>query len=599
MLRYTNATMIQYKMMHLKPHILLFLLVPVFVFAQLQASQYQFFFHHYNDIYSYSQLFSLPSTKIHKFFFDIDASQDASKNLTLSKIEERAFITFTFGIQPWDYLTIRAKEKIANSKIETADFNSRISKNELLAESVYRPREWIEITPYFLSISDHYERIILDSLTISNPGTGKGIKGMLDIKNIANIETEIGFLDQAISNEKKALVDLSFDQPFLTALICGNIEGKNIVTQYPILQGVEEKFLESMRGNVFTDFSPFNHLVVFTRYDGGYKNEIYSLLQGFGGKHTNEKRMHHDISSTVNYQIHSKLRIDINAQRYNGTKTFQDGISDEYSEIKTITPTVHFQPHQNSDLSYQRTIRLSSFTFPNPLTVTDRDILEKADLFVSKYELSKGTDLSLSFGRTENHIIYVRSEMSANNVTRTKYAVEAVVNRFAPQKFMIEESFSLIANYQIYDYSSQKNLFTRSFSHQSKLLLLILHTIRPSFKYKLIKQDWGPYLFSYQTGEYLFYPNIENKKQSYELNVELKPLSTFTLTPAYTVIKNQFINLSNESNQFNSILIEEHYSLSMEYNEAKNKFIDLSITWVKRNNGKNFFIAKAKISYGV
>ena len=230
--------------------------------------------------------------------------------------------------------------------------------------------------------------------------------------------------------------------------------------------------------------------------------------------------------------MNARILFDVNIERYNGKKVYQDGLNDELSTIKTFSPSITFRPNNNSEIKMKRILRLSSFTFPNPLTVTDRDILDKSVLLTTKYNLPAGTDVALSVGRTENNIIYIRSEMSANNVRRTKYIIDTNINYFLPHRIKIEESFSLFSTYQIYDFSAQRNLFTRSFVHKSKLNILNLSFVQPSIEYNFIKQYWGPYLFSYEIDGFLFFRNIENRKESYEIDVKIEPLISFSLTPS-------------------------------------------------------------------
>lgn len=567
--------------------------------SQSHSSQYQFLFHHYNDISSYTQTFFLPSYKESRFFFGIDASQNANKNITLSKNEKSSIIKFNMGMRPLHCLIFNLKEKISHNHIETVNIESKIAKNELLFETTYRPKDWIEITPYFLLLSDHYKRTLQATLDIDNSGRGKGIRGILDIKNIGSISSEIGILEQSISNEKKGVIDLSFEKEFSKIIIVGNFEGKNILTQYPVLNGKEEKYLESSKGNIFSEFSLLNRIIAFITYEGSYRNEIYTLLEGYGGKHNNEKRTSHNIATNLSYPVNSRISLDVSIERYNGKKLYQDGLNDELSTVKTFTPSLTFHPNKNSEIKIKRILRLSSFTFPSPLTVTDRDILDKSIFLITRYNLPGGTDVALSLGRTENHIIYIRNEMSANNVCRTKYNVDANINYFLPQRIKIKEFFSLVSNYQIYDFSSNRDLFTRSFAHKSQLTILNLRLFQPTLKYKFNKQDWGSYLYSYEAGHYMFYRNIVTRKESYEIDIEIRPLTYLSIIPSYAFNKNRFEDLSSFSEQSNNEQIEEDYSISMEFKKNNDTLIDFDLTWVKRNEGKNFYEMKARITYGL
>jgi hypothetical protein len=282
---------------------------------------------------------------------------------------------------------------------------------------------------------------------------------------------------------------------------------------------------------------------------------------------------------------------------YEGEKTYQDNLNNEESSMRTFSPSFAYRPNKDSEIRIKRVLRLSSFSFPNPLTVTDRDILDKSVIVSSRYNLPKGTDFSLSFGRTENHIIYLKSEMSANNVKRTKYNFDSRIHYFHPTFIRVEESFSIVANYQIYDYSSNNNLFTRSFSHRTHVTVMNLNIFQPAFEYKIVKQDWGPYLYSYEGDNYVFYRNIENKKETYVVTLEVKPFPDITFTPTYSLTRNRFKNLSSE--QLNTELTEENYTLSCGYKKIYGTLIDFNITWVKRNLGNNFYEIKSEISYGI
>ncbi|MCK4575962.1 hypothetical protein KAU34_06110, partial [candidate division WOR-3 bacterium] len=113
------------------------------------------------------------------------------------------------------------------------------------------------------------------------------------------------------------------------------------------------------------------------------------------------------------------------------------------------------------------------------------------------------------------------------------------------------------------------------------------------------KQDWGAYLYSYEAGHYLFYRNIVTRKESYEIDVEIRPLSYLSITPSYAFNRNRFENLSTVSEQLNNEQIEEDYSIRMELKKNNGMLIDFDLTWVKRNEGNNFYEVKSKISYKI
>lgn len=571
---------------------------PIFLLPSLcLASQYSFNYHHYNDISSFAQSFSLPSDAKGSFFFGFDAYQDASKNVTLLKNEESSMVNFNIGFKAYDYLKFTVNETYTNNKINTEDISSKVAKNKLLFEMMYTPKKWLELSPYFLYVSDSYKRTTQDSLIISNPGKGEGIKGKVNIKNLGSVESEISFLDQNISNEKMGIIYANFEKNISQIRTGGNFEGKNSVTLYPIENGEEEKFLESARGNLYTEFSLFKKLNTFVSYTGNFKNEIYTLLSGFGGKHSNEKKIYNNISANMNLPITNRFLFDVGIEYYDGEKKYQDNLGNELSSVKTLSPSFAYRPNTDSEIKIKRIIRLSSFSFPNPLTVTDRDILDKSIILSSRYNLPKGTDVALSLGRTENHIIYLKSEMSANNVKRTKYHLDTRIHYFLPKRVRIEESFSIVANYQIYDYSTDNNLFTRSFTHKTNVTIMNLNIFQPTFEYKYIKQDWGSYLYSYEDDGYIFYRNIENKKETYLMLLEMNPLTIIKLTPSYSFIRNRFKNLSLE--QSNTEFIEQNYTLACTYKKSNETLIDFDITWVKRNVGNNFYEMKMKITYGI
>jgi hypothetical protein len=571
----------------------IFLLFPTLCLG----SQYSFNYHHYNDISSFAQSFSLPMNTKGNLFYGFNAYQDASKNTTLLKDEESSMVNFDIGFKMYDYLRFTVNEIYRNNKIKTEELSSGVAKNKVFAEMKYTPREWLELSPYFLLLSDSYKRTTQEKLIIENPGKGEGIKGKARIKDLGSIESEIGFLNQSISKEKKGILYANFERDISRVRTGGNFEGKNIVTQYPIENGEEEKFLEGARGNLYTEFSILKKLNTFISYTGNFNNEIYTLLSGFGGKHNNEKKIYNTLSTNLNLPITSRFLFDVGIDLYRGEKTYQDNLNNEESSMRTLSPSFAYRPNKDSEIRIKRVLRLSSFSFPNPLTVTDRDILDKSVTVSSLYNLPKGTDFSLSFGRTENYIIYLKSEMSANNVKRTKYHFDSRIHYFLPTLIRVEESFSIVANYQIYDYSSNNNLFTRSFSHKTHVTVMNLNIFQPTIEYKIVKQDWGPYLYSYESDNYIFYRNIENKKETYVVTLEVKPFSDITLTPTYSLIRNKFKNLSSE--KLNSELIEENYTLACGYKKINGTLIDFNITWVKRNLGNDFYEINSKISYGI
>lgn len=596
-----NSKSSPHKLTSVNPYIfILFILLVILIFSSNHLfAQYQFNFHHYNDVSSFNQLLLIPSIETGKFSFDFNASQDVSKNTTLSQNKEQKRFKLNLSMQPKHYLKLNVSETLSNNDLETENIQSNITKNEILLKATYKPKSNIQFTPYYLIVSDRYNKSRGDSLNIDNKGNGQGINGEMKIANWGSVSADLDFLNQNISNEKKIEMDANFQKKLLAVTIGGNIRGKNFLNQYPILNGREEKFHESTRGNIFSEFKLFNRVNTLIGYEGSYLNEKYNLLSGYSGKHNNEKRNFNNTFSNIIYPLNSKITLNMKIERYEGTKKYQYGLNDKLSTVKTLTPSVTYHPDNNSEIKIERMVRLSSFNFPDPVTVTDRDILDKSVLLSTSYKFPHGTFLSLHLGRTENHIIYLRREMSANNVRRIKYNIESNLDFILNDIISIEERFLLTSNYNLYDFSTDRNLFTRGISNKSKISLLQFPLFKPSLEYKFSKQDWGPYLFSYQQRKHLFYKNIENRKQMYGTSISIIPFTNFSITPSYKLKLNRFVNHDPITGQNVSKLDEEHISISIAHEEEEKKLIQILFTWIDRETGKDFYELKSTISYAI
>lgn len=97
----------------------------------------------------------------------------------------------------------------------------------------------------------------------------------------------------------------------------------------------------------------------------------------------------------------------------------------------------------------------------------------------------------------------------------------------------------------------------------------------------------------------MFYRNIVTRKESYEIDIEIRPLTYLSIIPSYAFNRNRFEDLSSFSEQSNNEQIEEDYSISMEFKKNNDTLIDFDLTWVKRNEAKNFYEIKARITYGL
>ena len=564
---------------------------------KLYATEYQFIFHHYNDVASYSQTFFLPSNEANKFFYGVNASSDANKNMTLSKLNDNNFLTLNFGGNPIKWLKINVREKLANNKIVSEESTSKIKKNEFLLKTTYVPIRWLEISPYYQSLSEQYIREDNGNIKIYNPGNEIGVKGRLNIGNVGDVSSGIKAINQSINNLKSAILNASFHKSISTVSLGGTFTGKNEVSHYPVLNGKEEEYLEFTSGNLYSEFPITKSLNVSLIYEGEYRNEIYTLLEGYGEKHNNENNLTHNISAFLNYQVGSKVIIDAQIGQYRRKQIYQDGLNNEFSLVKTFIPSISFYPTKHSQIRLKRTLKLSSFSFPNPLTVTDRDLLDKSVLLSMAYTLPCGTYLSIDIGRTEDHIIYIRKEMSANNVNRIKYNLGTLITYVLPGRIKFSESFSLDANYQLYDFSSDKNLFSRSFNCKSQIALLNNSLFQPSMEYELLKQDWGPYLISYSLDRFLYYRDVQNKRQSFDISLLVKLLDFFNITPSLKIISNKISGANYSSD--NTINYEGHYTIAMEYNRQTGKFVGLEFSWVKRKGRNDFYELKSEVTYGI
>jgi hypothetical protein len=584
-----------------KPYIYIFcsLLTILIVTLKPLEAQYQFNFHHYNDVTSFNQLFLIPSIKTGNFSFDINASQDVSRNTTLAQNKEQKRLKLNVGMQPKHYLKFNVSETISQNGLETENIQSNITKNEILLKATYKPKTYLEFSPYYVMLSDRYHRSSGDSLDIDNGGSGEGIKGKLEIPNWGSASAALEFLNQNISARKKTELDADFQKKLFSIMIGGNLKGKNFLTQYPILNGREEKFHESTRGNIFGEFKFFNRVNTLIGYEGSYLNEKYNLLSGYSGKHNNEKRILHNVFSNIRYPLNSKITLNMKIERYEGSKKYQYGLNDELSTVKTLSPSISYHPNNNSEIRLERMVSLSSFNFPNPSTVTDRDILDKSVLLSTTYRFPQGTVVSLFMGRTENHIIYLRSEMSANNVRRVKYNIESNLDFILNNIVSMEEQFSLTSNYNLYDFSTDRNLFTRGISNKSKISFLYFSLFKPSLEYKFSKQDWGPYLFPYQQGKHLFYKNIENRKQIYRTSITIIAYRHLSFEPSYTLKRNRFVNYDPISGEKVNELDEEHLAISFTDELEEKKLIQILFTWIKRESGTDFYELKSTISYEI
>jgi hypothetical protein len=208
-------------------------------------------------------------------------------------------------------------------------------------------------------------------------------------------------------------------------------------------------------------------------------------------------------------------------------------INTQSLDSKYLEVRAQARPNSSSVLEFVQTLGLDSYDFPHPFNFNARDLGSASSFFRSTILASKTTRIGASVLARQDHLVYVRPEMSANNRWTRSYQVAPLLS-FTPFSWLLwTQSYALRADYNLYDFASRSNLLLRSVTVQDSLRFA-----RPGREDCLLLslgaqvQSQGPYLYDQASKRYGYYTSQENARYSVGLSA-VRRVRGMRLTPGY------------------------------------------------------------------
>ena len=225
-------------------------------------------------------------------------------------------------------------------------------------------------------------------------------------------------------------------------------------------------------------------------------------------------------------------------------------------------------------------IGVTSFYTPmGSVTFNDRDILTKLGNLEYFHIFSPFLDLRFQLGFKNFHQIYISNRLSANNNYNETYILSPTFNWRPSQKFIVNQNYSIQANYISYDYEkklqSPRNKIFRRGSSSSTITYLYNRRLIFKLGYVYRYEDYGQLLWRNQWVEM---KSWERKTQLINLGLDYKVSKKLVLSPAYSFEKRKEWDLTAEKKELSYKFLRNMLSLGLNYDTGLGNYIRFSGT---------------------
>ncbi len=245
------------------------------------------------------------------------------------------------------------------------------------------------------------------------------------------------------------------------------------------------------------------------------------------------------------YHPWKSLDLGCEMRRSQGKNTYPNQpVNTQVLDSKALEVRAQARPNAYSILDFVQTLGLDSYDFPHAFNFNARDLGSGSTFFRTTIQATKTTQVGISLLARQDHLVYVKPEMSANSRwTRSYQAAPRLA--FTPLSWLLwTQSYALRADYNLYDFMPTNNLLLRSASFQDSLRFGPagredhLH-----FSFGGQVQSQGPYLYDATQKTYGYYTSQENSRYSFGLGASYGVRKgALRITPSYSYERRKIVD---------------------------------------------------------
>lgn len=281
-------------------------------------------------------------------------------------------------------------------------------------------------------------------------------------------------------------------------------------------------------------------------------------------------------------------------------------INTQFLDSKSLVVRAQARPNASSVLDFVQTFGLDSYDFPHPFNFNQRDLGTSSTFFRSWLQATATTRLGLAIQVRQDHLVYLRSEMSANNRWTRTYTAAPQLSLNPLPWLLWTQCYILRADYNLYDFVSANNLLLRSATVQD--------TLRfgpPGVNYLLVTfggqvQSQGPYLYDQVKKSYGYYTSQESPRYNFGFMVSRGfRQGTLVVTPGYYYEQRKIVDFLPDTS-FTKLLpsvsnrvIEQDFSLNAEARATSRTTFSLQATRSVRKGEQSFWDIRAVLDWRI
>ena len=310
--------------------------------------------------------------------------------------------------------------------------------------------------------------------------------------------------------------------------------------------------------------------------------------------------------SSLAYHPWQSLDLGCTMRRAKGKNTYPNQpINTQVLDSKALEVRAQARPNAYSVLDFVQTFGLDSYDFPHPFNFNARDLGSGSTFFRTTIQATKTTRLGMSILARQDHQVYVKPEMSANNRWTRSYQVAPLL-AFTPLPWLLwSQSYALRADYNLYDFVPNNNLLLRSVSFQDSLRFGPAG--REDFVFLAFGgqvQSQGPYLYDAAKKTYGYYTSQENSRYSFGLGANhVLRKGGLRITPGYSYERRKVVDYQPDTsytkllaNEQSRVIVQD-LSLGAEARLGKRANVSLQATRSLRQGEESYWDVRALLDW--
>jgi len=499
----------------------------------------------FRDVTSFTTTFNRSISKAQGLSYALGWTSTDQGNTTLDRNQKSrgASLTMEYGLRPWFHPFLKT-EGLASSDAGTG-YQNRTYRTSAQVGVRLTPLSNLSISPALGAISEEFHAAAGGPEAVKNNSGQSRSLGViltptsrfpLDGRFSETVESQ-GLLS---THEVSGLGSVSrtlFGRQSLRA----DLEGFRGKYSYPLGTADEEKHQRLSRLRL--SYELLNLKRIQGKLSETHSEEAYDYSSPdpmLSSSSKNYLKKEDLLLGSLAYHPWRSLDLGCQMRRSKGKNDYPNQtINTQVLDSKSLEVRAQARPNAYSVLDFLQTFGLDSYDFPHPFNFNARDLGSGSTFFRASVQATNTTQLGMSLLVRQDHLVYVKAEMSANNRWIRSYQVTPRLS-FTPLPGLLwTQSYILRADYNLYDFETSarnNNLLLRSAAFQDSLRLgatgredcLLLF-----FGGQI--QSQGPYLYEAASKRYGYYTSQENSRYSFGLQaVHVLFRNRLKLTPGYS-----------------------------------------------------------------